>query len=288
MTTIKTFIKRHAALTFYIVVFGISWGGFLLTVGLTTSMAVVEIPPAAILSMVAGPIVASILLISLVYGRAGWRVFRARLFRWQVDVRWYAVALLLAPILMAAVLFALSLASPDFLPGIVTTDNKVAYLLFNLWIALTAGFLEEIGWTGFAVPALRQRYGMFRTGLIVGVLWGAWHFLGNVAAAETVAGTLPLSIYLPLILCTLLVGSLVAFRVLMVWVYERTDSLLVAMLMHVSLTASVRILTPVPNVGVSLLIAEFVLASVLWIVVGIVAVANRSQMPRQPFHPRMA
>lgn len=288
MTTIKTFIKRHAALTFYIVVFGISWGGFLLTVGLTTSMAVVEIPPAAILSMVAGPIVASILLISLVYGRAGWRVFRARLFRWQVDVRWYAVALLLAPLLMAAVLFALSLASPDFLPGIVTTDNKVAYLLFNLWIALTAGFLEEIGWTGFAVPALRQRYGKFRTGLIVGVLWGAWHFLGNVAAAETVAGTLPLSIYLPLILCTLLVGSLVAFRVLMVWVYERTDSLLVAMLMHVSLTASVRILTPVPNVGVSLLIAEFVLASVLWIVVGIVAVTNRSQMPRQPFHPRMA
>lgn len=288
MTTIKTFIKRHAVLTFYIVVFGISWGGFLLTVGLTTSMAVVEIPPAAILSMVAGPIVASILLISLVYGRAGWRVFRAQLFRWQVDVRWYAVALLLAPILMAAVLFALSLVSPDFLPGIVTTDNKVAYLLFNLWIALTAGFIEEIGWTGFAVPALRQRYGMFRTGLIVGVLWGAWHFLGNVAAAETVAGTLPLSIYLPLILCTLLVGSLVAFRVLMVWVYERTDSLLLAMLMHVSLTASVRILTPVPNVGVSLLLAEFVLASVLWIVVGIVAVANRSQMPRQPFHPRMA
>jgi uncharacterized protein len=288
MTTIKDFIKRYPVLTFYIVVYVISWGGFLLAVGLTTNMAVVEIPPVAILSMVAGPIVGGILLTGLVYGRAGYRDFRARLFRWRVDARWYAVALLPAPLLIAAVLFALSLTSPEFLPGIVTTDNKAAYLLFNLWVALMAGIFEEIGWTGFAIPALRQRYGVFATGLIVGVLWGAWHFLGNVAAAETVAGTLALSVYLPLILFSLLAGSLVAFRVLMVWVYDRTGSLLVAMLMHVSLTASVRILGPLALSGVSILIAEFVLAAAWWLVVAVVAVASRGQFSRQPLRTQMA
>ena len=35
-----------------------------------------------------------------------------------------------------------------------------------------------------------------------------------------------------------------AYRVLMVWVYERTGSLLVAMLMHVSLATFMFILTP--------------------------------------------
>jgi len=288
MTTIKTFIKQHAVLTFYTVVFIISWGGFLLAVGPTTNMAVVEIPPLAILSMVAGPIVASILLISLVWGRAGWREFRTRLFKWRVDVRWYASALLTAPLVVGTVLFALSLASPAFLPGIVTADDKVAYLLFNLWVALTAGILEEIGWTGFAVPALRRRYGVLATGLIVGVLWGAWHFLGNVAAAATVSGTLSLSIFLPLILFDLLIGSLVAFRVLMVWVYDRTGSLLVAMLMHVSLTASIRILNPVPNEGVSLLIYGFGLAAVMWGVVVAVAVATGGHRARSPLRRQVA
>ncbi len=288
MTTIQTFIRRHAALTFYSVVFVISWGGFLLAVGPTTKMAVAEIPPAAILSMVVGPVVGSILLTSLVYGRAGWSEFRARLLRWRVGVRWYAVALLTAPLLMAAVFFALALAAPIFLPGIVTTDNKVGYLLFNLWIGLTAGILEEIGWTGFAVPTLRRRYGVFATGIIAGVLWGAWHILGNVAAAETVAGTLSLSVYLPLILCELLVGSLVAFRVLMVWVYDRTGSLLVAIMMHVSLTASVRILSPLGLGGPALLTSAFVMAAAWWVVVAAVALVNRRRISQPPLHTQMA
>jgi membrane protease YdiL (CAAX protease family) len=278
MTTIKAFIKGHPVLTFYAVVFLISWGGFLIAVGPTTELEVVEIPPGAILSMVAGPVVAGILLTGLVYGRAGFREFRSRLFRWRVGARWYAVALLPAPLVVAAVIFALSLASPVFLPGIVRTDDKVAYLLFNLAVGLTAGFLEEIGWTGFAVPALRRRYGVFATGLIAGVLWGAWHYLGNVAAAETVRGTLSLSVFLPLSLFNLLVGSLLPFRVLMVWVYDRTGSLLVAMLMHVSLTASIRILTPVGIEGVPIFIYDFVLAAALWVVVA--AVQRLQTLPR--------
>lgn len=286
MATIRGFMQRHAVLTYYSVVFAISWGGFLLAIGATTKMAVVEIPPAAILSMVAGPIIGGLLLTGLVYGKAGFGEFWARLCKWRVGTRWYAVALLTAPLVIAAVLFALSLASPVFLPGIVTTENKVAYLLFNLWVALMAGIFEEIGWTGFAVPALRRRYGVFATGIIVGALWGLWHFLGNVAAANTVAGTLSLSVFLPLILFDLLVGSLAAFRVLMVWVYDRTGgSLLVAILMHVSLTASIRILTPVANAGVFLFIYDFVLAAALWIVVAVVALTQSRHVPRQ-LHPR--
>jgi membrane protease YdiL (CAAX protease family) len=277
-----TFIKRRPVLTFYAVVFAISWGGLFIAVGPTTNMSAVELPPVALLSMVAGPIVAGILLTGLVYGKAGYRELLSRLLRWRVGARWYAVALLTAPLLYMAVLFGLSQISPVFLPAIVTADDKVAYLLFNLAVALAAGFLEEIGWTGFAVPALRQRYGVFATGLIAGVMWGLWHFLGNVMAAETVSGTLPLSVYLPLILFDLLVGSLVPFRVLMVWVYDHTKgSLLLAMLMHVSLTASVRILNPVPLEGASIFILDFVLTVAMWAVVAVVAAANGWRLSRQ-------
>jgi membrane protease YdiL (CAAX protease family) len=280
MATIKTFIQRHPVLIFYVVVFAISWCGFLLAVGPTTAMSVVDIPPVAILSMVAGPVFGGLLLTGLVYGKAGFRELRSRLFKWRVDARWYAVALLPAPLVVAAVFFALSLASPVFLPGIVKVDNKVAYVLFNLWVALTAGFVEELGWTGFAVPTLRRRYSVLVTGLIAGVLWGAWHFVGNVAAADTVRGTLSLTVFLPLILFDTLVGSLLPFRVLMVWVYDRTGSLPVAMLMHVSLTASIRILTPVGNAGMAIFIGDFVLTAALWVIVAAVAVANHGQLSR--------
>ena len=281
MTTINGFIKRRPVLLFYVVVFVISWGGFLLAVGPTTAMAVVDIPPLAILSMVAGPVVGGLLLTGLVYGRAGFRDFRSRLFRWRVGVRWYVVALLTAPLAVIAVSLALARTSPVYLPALTRADDKIGFLLFNLAVALVAGFFEEIGWTGFATPALRQRYGVFATGLIAGVLWGGWHYLGNVAAAETVRGTLSLAVFLPLIFFNVLVGSLLPFRVLMVWVYDRTESLLVAMLMHVSLTASIRILTPVGNMGAPLFIYDFVLAAVLWVVVAAVAVANRGHLSRQ-------
>jgi membrane protease YdiL (CAAX protease family) len=282
VTTIKAFIKGHPVLTFYAVVFLISWGGFLIVVGPTTGLDVVEIPPGAILSMVAGPVVAGILLTGLVYGRAGFREFRSRLFRWRVGARWYAVALLTAPLAVTATLFALSLTSPVFLPGILTTSDKASLLLFGIAVGLGAGFFEELGWTGFAVPGLRLRYGVLTTGLIVGLLWGAWHFLVNFWGSGSSSGALSLALFLPAVLFSFLP----AYRVLMVWVYDRTGSLLVAMLMHASLTASVLVLGPLAILGVPLLTYNLVLGAALWVIVAAVAVANRGQLSRQPLRRR--
>jgi membrane protease YdiL (CAAX protease family) len=171
---------------------------------------------------------------------------------------------------------ALSLRYPEFVPGIFTTSDLAFLLLFSIgWGLIGGGFLEELGWTGFAVPTLlRMRYGVLSTGLIVGVLWGALHFPVFVFASDTYSGALPLAIYLPAYLIILLVGGLPAYRVLMVWVYERTESLLLAMLMHASYTAFTFILGPLALAGVALLIYDLVVAAALWIVVAAIAVIN--------------
>jgi hypothetical protein len=70
------------------------------------------------LAMLAGPSVPGILLTGLLYGRAGFRDLLTRMTRWRVGARWYAVALLTAPLLFTAVSLALSLTSPEFLPVI--------------------------------------------------------------------------------------------------------------------------------------------------------------------------
>jgi len=288
MKTIRAFVKSHPVLSYYAMVFAISWGGILLVVGLgpggipATKEQVGALMPFMLLALFAGPSVAGLVMTGLVYGRAGFRNLLTRMTRWRVGARWYALALLTAPLLVTATLLALSLTSPEFLPGIFTSDDKVTLVLFGIgWGLVGGGLLEELGWTGFAVPTLlRQRHGVLATGLFVGVLWGLWHFLITFWASGTASGALSLAGFLPAVL--FYVGSLPAYRVLMVWVYDRTgESMLLAMLMHASFSASMLIQQPLGLALVPGLAWNFVLASALWVVVGAVALAQGGHLSRQ-------
>jgi membrane protease YdiL (CAAX protease family) len=288
MKTIQAFIERHPVLSFYALAFAITWGGLIMVVGgpgeILGTPEIFETRFALVmLAWLAGPSVASILMTGLVHGRAGFRDLLTRMTRWRVGARWYAVALLTAPLLVTATLFALSLTSPEYLPTILTTTDKVALLLMGIVGTIVGGIFEELGWTGFATSTLlgRMRYGVLGTGLIVGVLWGVVHFplyywgSGNLSGAPSPALLVPAQV----------LAWFPAFRVLMVWVYDRTDSLLLAMLMHASLTfstLSVAPLAPLMISGAALVTYQLVWAAALWVVVAAVAAANGRRFTRQP------
>jgi len=296
MRAIKASVKSHPLLSYFALTFAISWGGFVLAVGPggipATKEQFTTIPLGAILAVLVGPSVSGILLTGLVHRKAGFRDLFIRMRRWRVGARWYAVALLTAPLVFTAVLMPLSLISPVFRLGIFASDAKVSFVLMNIVVALVVGILEELGWTGFAVPTLlRLRYSVLSTGLIVGVLWGAWHLLGNdIWASVATSGGFPLALFVALTGLSLLVGGLLAFRVLMVWVYERTGSLLLAILMHASWAASTFILNPPAGPGAmsgaSLLTYDLVSAAALWVVVAVLAVATHGHLSRQPLSSR--
>ena len=52
----------------------------------------------------------------------------------RIGARWHLVALLTGPLLMAATVFGQSLASPDFRPDIVTTDDKLSIIVVGIAI----------------------------------------------------------------------------------------------------------------------------------------------------------
>jgi MFS family permease len=285
MPTINTFIKQHPMLTFCVLVFAISWGGILMVVGSgglpSSSEQIERLIGLGYIAMLAGPSIAGILLTGIVYGRTGLREFGSRLLGWRVDARWYAAAILIAPMVIAAVLLVLWQISPDFLPRLFTPEDKVSLFQFSIIAGLLVGIFEELGWTGFAVHTmLKLRYGVLRTGLIVGILFSVWNSLVVflVSDAVSTAGTLPMAIFLPATLFT----WLPTYRVLMVWVYHRTGSLAIAILMGASLIAFWRIFTPLTLTGMPLVTYYLVFTGVVWV---IIAMALKLQTRPQSQNP---
>jgi membrane protease YdiL (CAAX protease family) len=284
MSTIEVVIKRHSVLIYFALVFVLSWGGafFILGPG--------GFPPSGeefenlgvvfYIAILAGPCLAGVLLTSIVDGRPGLRELLARLRRWRAGSRWYAVALLPAFVMTATALL-LSLVSSDFRPAILNSNDRAGIVMRALGPALLVGSFEEIGWTGFAVPHLRSRHSILTTGLAIGVVWGAWHF-PLFWERDSFSATLPLALLL-----TRLFSWLPPFRVLLVWVHDRTQSLPVVMFMHalvsfISITLSHETLT-----GAILLTSLLVSAVTMWLLLAAVAAANRWRLSRQPAHTSM-
>ena len=220
-------IKRHPVPTFYVLAFAISWAGILFLVGgpggIPGTAEQVErlfLPFMAV--WLAGPSLASVITTALVDGRAGLRELLARLLRWRVAARWFAVALLTGSTRGCGDIVC-ALAGLPGVPPQHPEDERQDWPVLVMALAyglIGGGFLEELGWTGFAVPRLRPRFGLLGTGLIVGMLWGAYHF-SVIFWSTGPSGALPL-----VVLLVQLFAWLPAFRVLMVWVYDHTGSLL--------------------------------------------------------------
>lgn len=282
MSNTTSIIKRHAVLSYYILTFVISYGALLYLIasrGLPANRQEMnEAVLVAIPFMLLGPGISGLLMTGLVDGRAGFRDLGQRLRRWRVGGGWYAIAILLPVAVNLAVPMGLSLFSPEYLPGIFTSADKTSRLIMNLTSGVAVGICEEIGWMGFVAPKLRQRYSSLQTGLLMGMLWGLWHIL-PMAVMPSVAFGAPVApgIYVALRSLYFLVGGLVAIRVLMLWVYDNTQSLFVMAVLHAALTGTNMLFSP-DTAGMANFVVDLAAFITWWAMVLVVLAAGRSRM----------
>jgi membrane protease YdiL (CAAX protease family) len=270
-------IRDHAIVAYYVLTFAISWGLILLVLGPGDFFGTAETVTVSGPLGLAGPSIACLVLTGLIAGRPGYRELGYRLTNWRFSARWYALALLTAPILNSATLIALSLASSEFQPAIITDDDKASLLLAGIAAGLLVPVFEELGWTGFAMPRLRQRHSVLTTGLIMGILWGAWHFpmfAGDAASS----GAIPPALYV----AALLFSWLVPYRVLMVWVAGRTGSIFAAVLMHFPIVVNAIVLGNEDLSGTSMFVSLIAFGAVLWTAVAVVALTRSREFLARP------
>jgi hypothetical protein len=94
-----------------------------------------------------------------------------------------------------------------------------AAIVFSTWAQ--AG--EEIGWRGYALPRLSDRFGLAPASVILGIIWASWHLpLFYVPESHTSRQSFPLYLL-----------QVTALSVAAAWLYWRTEgSLLLVMLLH--------------------------------------------------------
>ena len=158
--------------------------------------------------------------------------------------------------------------------------------VYIVYMMLTVALGEEVGWRGYALPALQARYCALLASLILGVLWALWH-LPQFFNPDTLYSNLPFVLFL---------AYMVPFAVLITWVFNSVGgSVLMAILMHAVMNASAVLWKTIPEYSVKPPTAADALAVnvhtnlmaaiALWVVAVVVVLVygprNLSRHPRQ-------
>jgi hypothetical protein len=118
-----------------------------------------------------------------------------------------------------------SAASAISLPAII--------ILFFAQI-LTSGVGEEPGWRGFLLPRLKVRFGGQKYIWLLGLIWAIWHYPFTIYLTLSMMQNVTPAQMIVTILVQLagLTISLIGMTFLYVWVYNYTQSVFLAILLH--------------------------------------------------------
>jgi uncharacterized protein len=251
-----TFVGRRPLTSYFVFAFAISWSAAF-AIAAPKLLHGEPIPRfSGILmfpAMLLGPVASGILMTRLLDGTAGIRKLFSSIVRMRVGMRWYSI-LLLPPAAVLAVLLTLKmLVSPAFAPN---------HFFLGVAFGIPAGFLEEIGWTGFAFPRMQARLGTLQAGVLLGLLWSAWH----LPVIDFLGAASPHGTYLPLFFLSF-ATAMTAMRVLIGWIYQNTQSVLLAQFMHISSTGALVIFGPFRVTPALETAWYFTYGAALWIVV---------------------
>jgi len=246
-------LKKYALVLFFLLAYLFTWSNWLPQALNSRGLTSVQVP--GILSLLAGygPALAAILAASLAYGPQGLRELFGRLVKWRAGIRWYLIALFLpALVTILAILINtrwLGGAAPDF-SGVSfpfgPAETPLWQKILILFLVFTLGFDglgEELGWRGFALPRLLERYTPLAASLILGALWAVWHF-PYALTKGTFLSDVPLHGF---------ILNLLGVSIIYTWIFVNTNgSLLPALLFHVAGNTTSNLLPILPPAAADL------------------------------------
>lgn len=133
------------------------------------------------------PTIAAITYLSITKGKGGLRALFGRLRPFAAGIQTSRIVKCYGLIILSTlVLYAVFLAVQSNTADAATVDRSRSIIGLYSPLAMVVAFfvgafldegglLEELGWRGFALPILMQRFNPLKASVAVGMLWAAWH-----------------------------------------------------------------------------------------------------------------
>jgi CAAX protease family protein len=278
-----TTTTRAFPLKYFVLAFAFTWALWV-PAALEARGLISPLPVPATFLGAFGPMVAAIVVTALEGGRAGLRSLLSRIVRWRVAPVWYGVAIL-GPLVITLGAIALHVVLGGQPPSLGLMIGALPTLVITVvYMTITVALGEEVGWRGYALPALQARYSALLSSLILGVLWALWH-LPVFFNPETLYSNLPFSLWL---------AYAVPLAVIITWLFNSAGgSVLMAIVFHAVINASSELWKTIPEYSVKPATAAEALtvnvqiylmgAIVIWVAaVAVLLVYGQRNLSRRP------
>lgn len=179
-----------------------------------------------ILLALSGPAVMGIAFVYLALNKDGQKDYWKRILDFnRISFKFYLIIFLLIP--------ALSILAAMFSGywSVYSFSHKLPSLYLTILSVPLVPVLEELGWRGYVLDRLQEKYSALISSLILGALWGPWH-LPAFFLQGSIFGLMPFAS----LTFWLYMFHAVVISIYFTWIYNNTGrSTLSAILLHITL-----------------------------------------------------
>jgi uncharacterized protein len=219
-------MRLSSLLKFFTLTFVATWTCFLSAVAISHGSASTNPRLAVIRGLVFvgtfAPALVALVLTARAGAISGTKALLRRMLQWRVGTRWYlfAVSYMAAIKLTVALVHRVMTGSWPRLG-----DEPLGIIMVAIIISTPFQSGEEIGWRGYALPRLADRFGFARASIALGLIWAIWHlplFFLAIPGNDEYGQSFPVWAL-----------GVTALSVAFAWLYTHSKgSLLLTMLMH--------------------------------------------------------
>jgi len=272
MMSLRRLVCRHPLAAFFAIAYPLTWIGWILPDRIYAGTLISGVLAFPFLLLVPGPLYAALAVTAIAEGKPGVIALVRKFTLWRVGWGWFAVALLLAPVICVTPAYLnMAFGAPNPTAALIASV-PIMLLMFVIRLInpLDGPMQEELGWRGFALPRLQERHSPLLASAILGLLVVIWHMplvLLGMLPAYAVFGTF-------------------AFTIVFGWLFNNTGgSVLMTLIAH---AADGLVMTG--NLGLNAIDSErhIMLLVATWCVTALVVVfLNWPTMSRRPAMPEL-
>jgi membrane protease YdiL (CAAX protease family) len=180
------------------------------------------------------PSIMSIIFVSFFYGSNGIKEILKKLITWKVNPLFYLFALFYTVLSFYIPLWICNITGSTYkfyCP--ISIYNILLYFLSTMFLG--GPIEEELGWRGYVLPQLQNKFNPVYSSVVLGIFWACWHIpLFFIRGMNQYGASFILFII-----------EVILSSILFTWVYNRTHgSLIISILFHASFNVTVSILYP--------------------------------------------